>query len=198
MTRIGVVTADASGLAQVARNAGWWWAFNNVAILTERPTTLHRDGQGRLHHARDAALTYPDGWDIWAWHGVRVPRDLIETGWDTARILAERNAEIRRCAIERTGWDRFLADSELTPVATAPDPGNAPHDLALYDLPPALKDMYARPARLLVCTNGSVERDGTRRRFGLVVPAHHADPVAAAADLYGLTAAQYQQMQVRK
>ena len=92
----------------------------------------------------------------------------------------------------------FSADSQLTPVATAPDPGNAPHNLALYDLPPALDGLYAQRARLLVCTNGTVERDGTRRRFGLVVPAHHADPVAAAADLYGLTAAQYQQMQVRK
>jgi len=29
---------------------------------------------------------------------------LIEEGWTTDRILKEENAEIRRCAIERTGW----------------------------------------------------------------------------------------------
>jgi hypothetical protein len=185
-------------MMRVAKSAGWWWPFANAVILTERPTSLHRDSQGRLHHETGPALAYPDGFAIWAWHGTRVPRDLIETGWDLKQIFDEPNAEIRRCAIERIGWDQFIQDSGLKKVASAPDPGNAPYHLALYDLPDELSDLYDDEARILLCVNGTEERDGTRHRFGLPVPAHHTDPVEAAADLYGWPVAAYRQMEVRR
>ena len=197
MQLIGV-NLDVEGLSTVARNAGWWWPMRDTVILTDRPDTLHRDPQGRLHCETGPALRYRDGWAIHAIHGVRVPADLIETGWDVKRTLEEDNAEVRRAAIELTGWDRFIADAGLTLVASAPDPGNPPHELELYDLPDRLRDMYDDQARILLCTNGSVEPDGTRRRYGLPVPAHHNDPVAAAADLYGWPAEAYRQLEVRR
>ena len=197
MQLIGV-NLDVAGLSTVARNAGWWWPMRDTVILTDRPDTLHRDPQGRLHCETGPALRYRDGWAIHAIHGVRVPADLIETGWDVARILEEDNAEVRRAAIELTGWEHFISDSGLTLVASAPDPGNPPHELELYDLPDRLRDMYDDQARILLCTNGSVEPDGTRRRYGLPVPAHHNDPVAAAADLYGWPAEAYRQLEVRR
>jgi hypothetical protein len=159
---------------------------------------LHRDGQARLHCPDGPAVAYPDGWSVWSWHGTRVPQDLIETGWDTATILAERNAEIRRCAIERMGWGTFIQESGLSLVASAPDPGNAPHHLELYELPEELGDLYDDQARILLCVNGTAERDGTRHRFGLPVPAHHTDPVEAAADLYGWPVTAYRQLEVRR
>ena len=197
MQLIGV-NLDVEGLSTVARNAGWWWPMRDTVILTDRPDTLHRDPQGRLHCETGPALRYRDGWAIHAIHGVRVPADLIETGWDVKRTLEEDNAEVRRAAIELTGWDRFIADAGLTLIASAPDPGNPPHELELYDLPDRLRDMYDDQARILLCTNGSVEPDGTRRRYGLPVPAHHNDPVAAAADLYGWPAEAYRQLEVRR
>ena len=197
MQLIGV-NLDVEGLSTVARNAGWWWPMRDTVILTDRPDTLHRDPQGRLHCETGPALRYRDGWAIHAIHGVRVPADLIETGWDVARILEEGNAEVRRAAIELTGWEHFISDSGLTLVASAPDPGNPPHELELYDLPDRLRDMYDDQARILLCTNGSVEPDGTRRRYGLPVPAHHNDPVAAAADLYGWPVEAYRRLEVRR
>ncbi len=197
MQLIGV-NLDVAGLSTVARNAGWWWPMRDTVILTDRPDTLHRDPQGRLHCETGPALRYRDGWAIHAIHGVRVPADLIEHGWDVARILEEGNAEVRRAAIELTGWEHFISDSGLTLVASAPDPGNPPHELELYDLPDRLRDMYDDQARILLCTNGSVEPDGTRRRYGLPVPAHHNDPVAAAADLYGWPVEAYRQLEVRR
>ena len=197
MQLIGV-NLDVAGLSTVARNAGWWWPMRDTVILTDRPDTLHRDPQGRLHCETGPALRYRDGWAIHAIHGVRVPADLIDTGWDVARILEEGNAEVRRAAIELTGWEHFISDSGLTLVASAPDPGNPPHELELYDLPDRLRDMYDDQARILLCTNGSVEPDGTRRRYGLPVPAHHDDPVAAAADLYGWPVEAYRRLEVRR
>lgn len=185
-----------TGLMDVARNAGWWWAMRHTAVLTERPTTLHRDREDRLHHETGPALTYPDGFAVHAWHGTRVPADLVETGWDTQRILTEPNAEIRRCAIERLGWDQFTAEAGLTQIGeTVPDPGNPGHTLALYDVPEAI---YDEPVRVLLCTNGSVERDGTRRRFGLTVPASINDPVHAAAWTFDWPVAAYRGLEVRR
>jgi hypothetical protein len=65
-------------LAALARTAGWWWAYPEAAVLTERPVLLHLDEQGELHHDTGPALSYPDGWSLWAWHGVQVPRELVE------------------------------------------------------------------------------------------------------------------------
>jgi len=102
MTRIGVTNLEPwDGHAQVAKSAGWWWAFRHFAILTERPVELHRDPQNRLHNEHGPAVRYRDGFAVYAWHGRRVPADMIETDWTTERIFAERNAETRRCAIEK-------------------------------------------------------------------------------------------------
>lgn len=78
LRRIGVAV-DVDGLSLVARNAGWWWPMRDAAILTDRPDTLHRDPQGRLHCTTGPALRYRDGWSIYAIHGERVPADHIET-----------------------------------------------------------------------------------------------------------------------
>jgi hypothetical protein len=169
---------------------GWWWPHHGIAILTDRPTAIARDGQARLHCETGPALAYADGYGLWSWHGTRVPQDLIETGWDTTRILREENAEVRRCAIERLGWDRFVADAGLAQVGdTCPDPGNPGHEIALYDVP---ERIYGdADVRVMIVTNGIPERDGTRRKFGLTVPADIPDPLSAAAWGYGLDAATY-------
>jgi hypothetical protein len=81
---------------------------------------LHRDEEGRLHCEDGPALGYPDKFSIWAWHGVRVPRHVIEAP-DTItaqQIQAEENAEIRRVMVERMGWDRFVAESKTKVIHT--------------------------------------------------------------------------------
>ena len=204
MTRIGV-DCDARGLSQVARSAGWWWAGRDIAILTDRPDTLHRDAQGRLHCPTGPALRYRDGWSIYAWHGTRVPADLIETGWDIQRTLTEPNAEVRRCAVEitagRDGWDRIIREAGWRQVGQdEPDPGNPGQILRLYHVPYSGAErggvgLYDDPVRLLHCVNATRERDGSRHEFGLTVPADIADPVAAAAWTFGVTPDAYRSLQ---
>jgi hypothetical protein len=167
-------------------------------IVSDRHTSVHVDAQRRLHHETGPARAWADGWALWYWHGTRVPRTLIKDGWTFDQIMAETNAEIRRCAIEKMGWDVFLTNLGAEPVASSDDPGNPGQRIHLYDLPEGMGRMYAAPARLFVCTNGTVERDGTRRRFALPVPAHHTDPIVAAAELYGWPAEAYRRLEVRR
>jgi hypothetical protein len=192
-------SAQLKAFTTVLDHTGWWYATPEVAFMTERPTVISRDAQGRLHNAHGAALEYADGYGFNAWHGTRLPDDFHTRDWNLEAVMTETNTEVRRCAIEATGWDRFIAESNMQPVGRpVPDPGNAPHTLTLYDLPKALDGLYRERARVLLCTNGTVERDGTRHRYGLIVPAHHKDPLAAAADLYGMTRDQYAGLEVRR
>lgn len=181
-----------SGLEKVARNSGWWWPFEDAVILTERPNVLKRDGQFRLHCEEGPALTYPDGFSLYQWHGTPVPASLIEEGWDLERIWREENTEVRRCAIERYGWPEFVQDSGLKQVGeSVPDPANHPFELSLYDVP---REIYDEPVRVLLCVNATSERDGSRHRFGLTCPASISDPIAAAAWTFGLNPSDYRDL----
>ena len=168
--------------------------MRGAVIMSGRPSALHRDADGQLHCESGPALAYPDGWGFHAWHGRRVEPWVVEEP-TPERIAAETNVEIRRCAIESLGWDRFIDQAQLMHVGMrAMDPGNPDQYLTLYDVPERL---WGSQIRLLLCTNGSAERDGNRRRYGLTVPAHIQDPLEAAAWTAGLTRDQYALMQRR-
>src|SRR5487761_1346352 len=193
MAELGVKNLEPllEGQCEVGKNAGWWWAYRGFAVVTDRPAVLCRDALGRLHAEHGPAIAYRDGWGFWAWHGRRVPRWVVESPTLEA-ISREDNVEIRRCAIESMGWERFTAEllTDQRP-AIAPDPGNPDQSLFLYDVPEGL---WGARVKLLLCTNGSTERDGTRRRYGLTVPAHLTDPVEAAGWTAGLSKDEYSRM----
>jgi hypothetical protein len=175
---------------EVTRHVGLWWAYRDYAVLTPRPDVLRQDAQGNLHCADGPAAVWPDGWVIHAWHGREAPGSLVEGYWDADRILEESNSEIRRAAIERMGWGEFIAAAGLLQIGSSePDPGNPGCRLALYELPAGA--FPSSTSRVLLCTNATPERDGTRRQYGLFVPVDTPDPVTAAAGMLGLTREQY-------
>jgi len=159
--RLGIDTSLAAGLIGVGRNAGWWWAFRDAVILTERPLVLRRDERGRLHREDGPAIVYPDGFGIWAWHGVRVSADIIEYP-DTITVEAidaEANAEIARVMVERYGLDRFLRDGKAKAVGRD-DWGT------LWRRPMKGAD----PLVLVEVLNSTPEPDGSTKTYFLRVP----------------------------
>ena len=96
-----------------ASSAGVWLPLADVAIMSEKHTAVHVDGNGELHHETRPAWEWADGTKIWAWRGTRVPEWVI-TDCTLDRINRETNTEIRRCAIEHYGEDRYLASIGAT------------------------------------------------------------------------------------
>jgi hypothetical protein len=140
-------------------------------MVSDRPKAIHTElvdparprgwGSHRLHNASGPAVEW-DGFAVYAWHGTRVPADVIET--PAAEITAERitgepNVEIRRALIERVGTERFLALVGAEKVAVddwgtlwrADRPDDGPY-LAVEVL------------------NSTPEPDGTTRTYFLRVP----------------------------
>jgi hypothetical protein len=173
-----------AGQLLIGRSAGWWWPFEQVAILTERPCMLAmaHDEQGRLHHPTGPVVAYPDGWGIWAWHGVRVPHQVIERP-DTitvGQIRTTGNLEVRRVLLERYGLDRYLRDADAT-LVQVDDYGR----LWRCELP------EDEPLTIVEVDNATAEPDGTFATYLLRVPPTMRTAKEAVAWTFGMAADDY-------
>ena len=112
------------GITNLARSAGWAIPHSNICWVSERHNILLRDEQGRLHNAGGPACAFPDGWAIYAWHGVRVPVEWIERPNELKpeTVLKAANLEQRRAGIEMLGWDRILTQLNAKVIDQDPDP----------------------------------------------------------------------------
>ena len=64
----------------------------------------------RLHCDSGAALSYPDGWNLWVIDGMTVDEQIVmqpETQ-ATTQIDSDNNADRRSIRISRFGWPRYL------------------------------------------------------------------------------------------
>jgi hypothetical protein len=99
-------------------SAVYWWAFQDALVVAPPPVRYACDADGRLHSPDAMAITYPDGWGLFAWRGVRVEADAIlhpET-LTAERVLGERNIEVRRALIEIVGREALLTQANARVV----------------------------------------------------------------------------------
>lgn len=111
-------------LTRVTKSAGWFWAYKDIAIITDRPELLKRDKENRLHCEDGPAIRYRDGFAVYCWHGTRIPSEWIE---DKANLtpttaLTWSNIEQRRCAMEILGWVNVLEQLNAKLIDTDDDP----------------------------------------------------------------------------
>ncbi|MFJ7057680.1 DUF6745 domain-containing protein [Streptomyces griseobrunneus] len=171
-----------TGLAEVARNAGWWWPYERAVVISERPEVLHRDEAGRLDHGEGAALAYRDGFALHAWRGMPVPAAfLAELATLTPqRIREEENAELRRVMLEYYGYDRYLTESGAEPVHR--DETGILWRIALD----GDEDVV-----MVEVVNSTPEPDGTHRTYWLRVPPATRTAKDGVAWTFGLDGAAY-------
>jgi hypothetical protein len=105
------------------RHGGIRIMHKEFCIVSDRPLTIHIEtvnGRGRLHNDSGPAKSYRDGWGIWAIHGTRVTKQIVEAPHTltTDQILSETNAEIRRIMIDRFGAERLMRESSAELINT--------------------------------------------------------------------------------
>jgi hypothetical protein len=171
-----------TGLAETARAAGWWWPYERLVVVCERPAELHREESGRLHRGDGPALAYPDGFALHAWRGMPIPADFTGTlaGLTAERIAAEANAELRRVMLEHFGFDRYLAETGARPVHR-----DETGVLWRIELP------GDEPVAMVAVVNSTPEPDGTRRTYHLRVPPTTRTAREGVAWTFGLTEGEY-------
>ncbi len=181
-------TAALLGLTQVAMNAGWLQPHEHTCWLAEWPELLRADAEGRLHDAHGPALRFPDGWTVFAWKGVEIPRWMIERRQNItlAAIDAESNVQIRRCMIEIMTPARYVALGGAKKVAEDETGVLWRKTWLNYDVWTAVEVINATP-----------EPDGTHKHFFLQVPANVLTAREAVAWTYGMHADDYACVVVR-
>ncbi|MFB9393834.1 DUF6745 domain-containing protein [Streptomyces coeruleoprunus] len=171
------------GLAAVARSAGWWWPYERLAVVCERPVELHRDEAGRLDRGDGPALAYPDGFALHAWRGMPVPAAFLDelAALTPERIRDEENAELRRVMLEHYGYDRYLQESGAQPV-------HRDETGVLWRIPlPDDEDVV-----MVEVVNSTPEPDGTSRTYWLRVPPATRTAKEGVAWTFGLAAEAYE------
>lgn len=175
-------TEPLDGILKVSTSCGWWWAFKNLCILSERPVELHRDNRSRLHNEDSACMRFSDNWSIFAWHGVLVPGYviLLPEPLTFSLIEAEPNAEVRRVLIERFGLENYLREGRVVKL-------HQDNCGILY----RMNMENDEPIIVVRVKNSTPEPDGTIKEYFLRVPPNMVRARQAVAWTFGLTEEEY-------
>jgi hypothetical protein len=175
-------------MAELRASAGPVLIFDRAFHVLERPLVMRLDSETRLHHEDGPALAYPDGSEVWALHGVVLPREVVlhPDRIGVADIEREPNAEVRRVLIELFGPERLLREGGAELVdedATG----------KLWRWQPA-RPVGRRwePVVMVEVVNATPEPDGTFRTYYLRVPPDTESAREAVAWTFHLRTGQYQ------
>jgi hypothetical protein len=159
---VGVDCSELVGLWALARAAGWCWVYDDIAVITGRPTRLKVDDQANMHCEDGPAISYADDFKLYFWHGVAVEEYIIERPEEITveKINGERNAEIVRVMIDRFGAGKYLTAMNAKEVGE-PFNGSQLFEMDLHD--------RTRIARVRAI-NSTPEPDGTAKIYWLKVP----------------------------
>jgi hypothetical protein len=169
--------------ADIAKSAFWWYPFENICFVCERPASIQKDDQTRLHNESGPSVAFSDDWKLYHWHGVEVPPYVIERPQEITvqKIDNESNAEIRRVMLERFGQERFLLESGTKPV-------HSDEFGTLYFRPLADDE----PLVMVKVKNSTPEPDGSFKDYFLRVPPTAKTAREAVAWTFGMNEKEYQ------
>jgi len=169
-------------LAGAAEHCGFWWAFRDCLIVTEKPQIISLDEQERLHSLTGPALKYADGWSLYRINGIEVPPMVVLEPEKISidMIEEEANVELRRIFIDRYGPQRFMRDCKAHAIDTTK------HGV-LYR-----KGIEDDESIVMVkVVNATPEPDGSRKEYFLRVPPHITSVEQAIAWTFAMEADEY-------
>lgn len=156
-----------------AIHGGFRVLHEEFCIVSDFPAEIHKDEQNRPHNERGPSHRWRDGWELYHWHGVKVPKEWItEKRITAAEALRWPNMEQRRAACEIIGWAKVLDELDAKVIDT--DEDDEIGQLLEAEIPDS------GPERFLKV------RCGTGRVFVLSVPRECNTALAANAWTYGL------------
>jgi len=167
----------------LVRDGAFMYVFTQGFVFACRhPLALRKDASLRLHSYEQPAIEFPDGYGIYSWHGVLVPRHLVEAPkmLTVQYIETTSNVELRRVLIDRYGTSKYLIDAGAT-IVDEDDRGilyrlNIPQDEAMV---------------MVQVTNTTPEPDSTYKRYFLRVPPNITSAQEAVAWSFALESNSY-------
>ena len=98
----------------IVQNCGWVFDYNNICLISNRPTSLSFDEQNNLHESNGkTAIEYADGFKVYAHHGTWIPEkygQVPSSQWKSQWLLSEENAELKRILIQVIGYNKICEE----------------------------------------------------------------------------------------
>ncbi|MFB2973717.1 DUF6745 domain-containing protein [Aerosakkonema sp. BLCC-F183] len=101
----------------ISKNCGCFVPCDNTCIICDRPRILSFDNQQRLHAEGAPAIQFADGYSLYAYHGVTLPKkygNIPPNYWPASWLLKEENAELRRVLIQAIGYEKIASELGAT------------------------------------------------------------------------------------
>lgn len=167
-----------NGLINYGKNSGWAIPYEEVAICAERHDRIKFDDSHRPHSLDGPAISYPEGYQIYALNGIRVPRKLVmdPQSITAQEVIEEDNQEVRSLMLEQMGMDKFLKDVEAEVVDSDPEYGTL-YKFEFQD--PSNMSEWQRignQIRVVQVKNSTPEPDGTCKDYFLMIPPDDIQP----------------------
>ncbi len=157
-------------------------ARRSICFLCEAPKHATVNERNQLHNDTGAAMEFSDGFKLFAWSGVVVPAEAVESTDKLSidQIDKEQNAEVRRILIQQYGLERYLEDSGARQI-------DADEFGVLYkkSLP------NDEPVVVVKVTNRTPEPDGSRKFYFLRVPPYMTSARNAVAWTFNMSPDEY-------
>jgi hypothetical protein len=160
--------------AELAQSCHWWWGFERGVVVCDRPRIVSLDDKRRAHSDIGPAIAFRDKMEIHCWHGIVVPKLVIETPEKiTPKMIRDQsNQEIRRIMIQRFGGERFIRDFGCKETHRD-DFGVLYHG-----------QDRGRDIAYVKVVNGTKGPDGSYKNYFLSVHPQHRTALAAVASTY--------------
>jgi hypothetical protein len=117
-TVLGLIeeTNKLNGLLELAQSCGWIIPCDKVCFASERHSLLKKDSKGVPHCENGPAISYPDGWSIYADHGTVVPEKVVTDPYGlTFKELKKLPPVVNEIVLKKIGIEKFLAAEGTEP-----------------------------------------------------------------------------------
>ncbi len=159
-------------MERISMQCEWWWPYENIVVVSERPTTVRWDDESRLHCENGPAVEYADGYSLSLWHGQSIPGEWVTGNPPKAsEALHWSNMDQRAAACEIVGWANILDELDAKVIDDSGD--HVWGRLVEVDLPDSGRERFLDA----LC--------GTGRRFALPVPPKTKSVDEAQSVLHG-------------
>ncbi len=153
-----------------------------VVFACKNPLAIRLNERSELHSLTNPSLEFMDGYCLYSWQGVPIPKRLIDCPelltWQM--VLTETNTELRRVMLDQYGTAKFLMESGAHMIASD-ECGSLYRQQFVGD----------EPLVMLRVLNSSPEPDGTYKEYFLRVPPTVSTPREAVAWTFGLKPEEY-------
>jgi hypothetical protein len=103
-------------LQALVKHCSFVFPFQKLCLVSDRPTSFLLDDQKRFHAVGKPAVTYTDGFSLYFYHGVGLPKEYGELStqeWKTQWVFQESDPRVRRALLNGIGYNRVFEELQV-------------------------------------------------------------------------------------